>query len=220
MLSLCKYVVKQDGSKMSVETIHVGIYDTWADWEAGYAVAHLGSGDWHAVGKRYRVVTVAETDQQVTTKGGLRLTPDITIRELEPANSDMLILPGADTWLAGQNMAFVATAARFLDAGVPVAAICGATVGLARGGVLNDRDHTSNAVQILESDAYTGHARYQDERVVTDGDLITASGIAPVEFAKAIFERLAFYDRPTIDHWYALYGEHDAAGYFGLASSS
>ena len=66
----------------------------------------------------------------------------------------MLILPGADTWLAGQNIAFVSMAARFLDAGVPVAAICGATVGLARGGVLNDRNHTSNAVQILESDGY------------------------------------------------------------------
>lgn len=201
---------------MSTETIHIGIYDTWADWEAGYAIAHLGSGDWNSEGKRYRVVTVAETDQQVTTKGGLRLTPDITISELEPVDSDMLILPGADTWLTGQNMAFVAAAARFLDTGVPVAAICGATVGLAHGGLLNNRDHTSNAVQILESDAYAGHARYQDELVVADGDLITASGIAPVEFAKAIFERLAFYDRSTSDYWYALYGKHDPAGYFGL----
>ena len=201
---------------MSTETIHIGIYDTWADWEAGYAIAHLASGDWNSEGKQYRVVTVAETDQQVTTKGGLRLTPDITIRELEPTDSDMLILPGADTWLTGQNVAFVVAAARFLDAGVPVAAICGATVGLARGGVLNDRDHTSNAPQILESDAYTGLSRYQDELVVTDGDLITASGIAPVEFAKAIYEQLAFYDRSTSDNWYALYGKHDAAGYFGL----
>ncbi len=184
--------------------------------EAGYAIAHLGSGDWNFEGKRYRVIAVAETDQQVTTKGGLRLAPDITIRELEAADSDMLILPGADTWLTGQNIAFAAAAARFLDAGVPVAAICGATVGLAHGGVLNDRDHTSNAAQILESDAYTGHAHYQDELVVTDGDLITASGIAPVEFAKAIFERLGFYDRSTIDHWYALYGNQDPAGYFGL----
>ena len=201
---------------MSVETIHVGIYDTWADWEAGYAIAHLGSGDWNSEGKRYRVIAVAETDQQVTTRGGLRLAPDITIRELEAADSDMLILPGADTWLTGQNIAFAAAAARFLDAGVPVGAICGATVGLAHGGVLNDRDHTSNAAQILESDAYTGQAHYQDELVVTDGDLITASGIAPVEFAKAIFERLGFYDRLTIDHWYALYGNQDPAGYFGL----
>ena len=31
---------------MTVDTIHVAIYDTWADWEAGYALAHLGSGDW------------------------------------------------------------------------------------------------------------------------------------------------------------------------------
>lgn len=203
---------------MSIETIHVGIYDMWADWEAGYALAHLGSGDWQPDGRKYRIVSVGETRDPITTKGGMTLTPDITVEQLDPSDSAMLILPGADTWLAGRNMPFVDAASRFLEAGVPVAAICGATVGLAHGGVLNVRDHTSNAAQILESDAYTGHARYQDELVVTDGDLITASGVAPVEFAKAIFELLAFYDRSTSEHWYSLYGEHDPAGYLGLIS--
>jgi hypothetical protein len=48
MLSLWQYVVNQhEGAHtMSNDTIHVGIYDTWADWEPGYALAHLGSGDW------------------------------------------------------------------------------------------------------------------------------------------------------------------------------
>ena len=41
--------------------IHVGIYNTWADWEAGYALAHLGSGDWQSDGERYRIVLVGET---------------------------------------------------------------------------------------------------------------------------------------------------------------
>ncbi len=36
---------------MSAETIHVAIYDTWADWEAGFALAHLGSGDWQPDGR-------------------------------------------------------------------------------------------------------------------------------------------------------------------------
>lgn len=203
---------------MSTDTIHVGIYDTWADWEAGYALAHLGSGDWQPDGRKYQIVSVGEAMDPITTKGGLTLTPDITVAHLDPSDSALLILPGADTWLAGHNMSFVDAASRFLAAGVPVAAICGATVGLAHGGVLNDRDHTSNAAQILESDAYTGHARYRDELVVTDRGLITASGIAPVEFAKAIFDLLAFYDRTTSEHWYSLYGEHDPAGFFGLMS--
>jgi hypothetical protein len=86
--------------------------------------------------------------------------------------------------------------------------------------VLNELDHTSNAPQILESDAYTGHARYKNELVVTDGDLITAAGIAPVEFASAIFERLAFYNRAINDNWYLLYGQQDAAGFFGLMDAA
>ncbi len=54
---------------MTEETIHVAIYDTWADWEAGFALAHLGSGDWQPDGRSYRIVTVAESLDPVTTKG-------------------------------------------------------------------------------------------------------------------------------------------------------
>lgn len=201
---------------MTQETIHVAVYDTWADWEPGYALAHLASGDWQPDGKRYRIVTVGEILDPVTTKGGLTLTPDITISELDPGESAMLILPGADNWLAGANMAFVEAAAGFLNAGVPVAAICGATTGLARGGLLNEVDHTSNAPQVLASPEYTGHDRYRNELAVRDGNLVTASAIAPVEFARAIFDTLSFYPESIRDNWYLMYGDQDAAGFFGL----
>ena len=113
---------------MTTETIHVAIYDTWADWEAGFALAHLGSGDWQPDGRRYRIVTVAESLDPVLTKGGISLTPDLTLSDLDPGESAMLILPGADSWLTGSNMEFVEAARGFLGAGVPVAAICGATI--------------------------------------------------------------------------------------------
>ena len=57
---------------MAQETIHVAIYDTWADWEAGFAIAHLASGDWQPEGRRYRIVTVAESRKPITTKAGSR----------------------------------------------------------------------------------------------------------------------------------------------------
>lgn len=201
------------------ETIHVGVYEDWADWEAGYALAHLASGDWQAEGRRYRTVLVGETGDSITTKGGIRLTPDVTVGEVDPGESAMLILPGADSWLAGQNMEFANLAARFLAVGVPVAAICGATLGLARAGLLNDVVHTSNAPKVLACAAYTGEERFRFAPAVTDGDLITATGIAPVDFARAIFDRLGFYDEATSRNWYRLYGEHDPAGYFGLVGA-
>ena len=61
---------------MNTNTIHVAVYESWADWEAGFALAHLASGEWRADGKRYEVVTVGETDRPIRTKGGLTLHPD------------------------------------------------------------------------------------------------------------------------------------------------
>ncbi len=198
------------------KAIHVGIYDSWADWEAGYALAHLGSGDWRGDGMRYRIVLVGETMEPVVTKAGISLSPGRVLADLEPEESAMLVLPGADGWLVGGNGAFVAMAARFLEAGVPVAAICGATIGLARAGLLNGVRHTSNAPQVLECEGYSGAAGYCYEGAVTDGDLITASGIAPVDFAREIFARLGFYDPKTLANWYLMYGKQDPAGFFGL----
>jgi len=197
-------------------TVHVAIYNTWADWEAGFALAHLGSGDWSSSSVSYNIRLVGESAEPIRTKAGILLTPDMVLADLQPQDSEMLILPGADTWLTGENMAFVEAARAFLGAGVPVAAICGATIGLARGGLLNDVDHTSNAVQTLECSTYTGAARHKHDLVVTDGNLITASGIAPVEFAREIFTLLGFYDKTTVENWYLLYGEHNPAGFFGL----
>ena len=196
--------------------VHVAIYNTWADWEAGFALAHLGSGDWSSPRTSYAIRLVGESAEAITTKAGITLAPDMVVADLKPEDSDMLVLPGADTWLAGENMAFVEAARAFLEAGVPVAAICGATIGLARGGLLNDVDHTSNAVQTLECPAYTGAARHKHDLAVTDSKLITASGIAPVEFAREILALLGFYDRETAANWYLLYGKHDPAGFFGL----
>ncbi len=115
--------------------------------------------------------------------GGLRIMPDMILDDLEPADSNLLILPGADMWDAGGGAAFAAAAARFLDAGVPVAAICGATAGLARAGLLDKRRHTSAAAEYLMATGYAGGDYYVDERAVVDGDLITAGPQSPVQFA-------------------------------------
>ena len=103
--------------------------------------------------------------------------------DLAPADSNLLILPGADIWDAGRGAAFAAAAGRFLDAGVPVAAICGATAGLARAGLLDKRRHTSAAAEYLMATGYAGGDHYVDERAVVDGDLITAGPQSPVQFA-------------------------------------
>ena len=132
---------------MKTPTAHLAVYDTLADWEIGYLVVELRTGRF--TGRPWDIVTVAESLEPITTMGGVRILPDMLLADLDPESSDLLILPGADMWDAGGGEAFAAAASRFLDSGVPVAAICGATAGLARAGLLNTRRHTSAAAEYL-----------------------------------------------------------------------
>jgi putative intracellular protease/amidase len=199
---------------MEIKTVHVAVYDTLADWEVGHAVAHIrGDAYQHSPG-RHRIVTVAESLKPVTTAGGMRILPDMTLAELDPANSAMLILPGAAAWdTPGGNAAFAKAAGAFLDAGVPVAAICGATFGLAREGLLDERDHTSGAVEYLASSGYAGTAHYQQAAAVTDQNLITAGPTAPVEFAREVLSMLDVYTPEVLDAWYRLFALSDPSAF-------
>lgn len=205
---------------MNTSTVHVALYDTMSDWEIGHLTAHVNGDAWQQEPGRYKIVTVGASDAPVTTAGGLKVVPDITLAELSPADSAMLVLAGADTWITGGNEAFAEKAREFLEAGVAVAAICGATFGLAQAGLLDDCAHTSNAAEFLASSGYAGAQHYRDELVVTDDRLVTATGIAPVEFARAVFEVLDLYQPHVLKSWYKLYGRHDSAGFFELVSAA
>jgi putative intracellular protease/amidase len=107
-------------------------------------------------------------------------------------------------------------AREFLDARVPVAAICGATGGLAVEGLLDNRPHTSNAPEYLAGKGYDGAKFYTGDRATTDGDLITASAAHPPEFARDVLARLGVYEPETLESWFKLYGHGDPAGFFEL----
>lgn len=204
---------------MDASVVHVAVFDTLADWEIGYATAHIRRDSWQREPGRYSITTVGPAREPVTTMGGLRITPDITLDELRPEDSAMLILAGGDMWDGKEMAGFRAAARRFLAAAVPVAAICGATYGLALEGLLDNRAHTSNAAEYLACSGYSGHDRYVAEPAVVDGDLITASAVAPAHFAMAIFGRLGIYTPEVAASWFKLYAERDPAGYFELMSA-
>lgn len=64
--------------------------------------------------------------------------------------------------------------------------ICGATLGLARTGLLDGRAHTSNRPELLQVEGYHGSDHYVDDRVVVDGNLITAPATGYLELAREI----------------------------------
>jgi len=196
---------------MTTRTAHLAIYDGLADMEVGHLLAELHTGRF--TGVPFDVITVAEEPAPITTMGGLRLSPDIRLAELDPADSDLLVLPGSPMWDAGGGAEFAAAAGRFLDAGVPVAAMCGATAGLARAGLLDDRAHTSAAADYLAATDYAGGDRYVDQRAVVDGDLVTAGPQSPVQFARATLQSLGLASIETLDAYEGVFHRGDPDAY-------
>lgn len=202
---------------MDIQTVHLFLPPGMADWEPGYAVAGIQDPDYQLNPGRYQVRTVGPTANPVTTMGGIRILPDLALSDLRPEDSAMLILPGASSWEGGAHGDAAELAGEFLAAGVPVAAICGATAGLARKGLLDRRPHTSNDPDFLRSmPGYRGEEHYVSSPSLLAGDLITATGIAPVDFARDIFQRLELYPAPVLAAWYTLQVTGDPSAFAAL----
>lgn len=195
---------------MRTQDIHFFIFDGLSDWEAAYAIAGINNPQYQTVPNRFRVRTVASSRAVVTTAGGLRIQPDLMLDGLSETGCMMLILPGGSQWDADKNGEAVDAAKAVLAAGGAVAAICGATAGLARGGLLDGKKHTSNAREYLDATHNKGVALYQDEPAVTDGSLITASVMAPVDFAHQIFRYLELYSPEVLAAWHGLFKTGEA----------
>ena len=157
----------------TTQTIHVALYDSLADWEVGHLLAELRTGHFTGTPVRGRH---RRGDDRPDHHHGRRAhaarhhgSPSST-----RPRAALLVLPGGELYDAGGGEAFADAARRFVDAGVPVAAICGATAGLARAGLLDTRRHTSAAAEYLAYTGYAGGEHYIDERAVADGDVITA----------------------------------------------
>ena len=168
--------------------VHVLVFEGFADWEPALALAELRrSGS-------VEVVSVGFDDWPVTSMGGLRVLPDRELADVDPARVRLFILPGGALWEEERypRAELEGVLRRLAAARVPIAAICAATMALARAGLLADRAHTSNLREYLpwHVPGYAGGARYVEAPVVRDRGLITAGGYAHVEFARAILDEL------------------------------
>ncbi|RII09164.1 putative protease YdeA [Streptomyces sp. YIM 130001] len=194
------------------KTVYAAVYDAYADWETGHATAHLAGA--------YDIRTVGLTRDPVTTMGGLRITPDLALHELRPEDAELLILAGGGRWDTGDELApFARKAREFVDAGVPVGAICGATAGLAREGLLDDRKHTSAISYYLAATGYGGGESYVETDAVTDRGVVTAGPTEPVAFARELLGLLGVYEGKVLDAWYRLFHDSDPAAYEIVAAA-
>ena len=205
-----------------MKTIYFVVLNTLSDWEAGYVLAELGSGRYlKNPSRRYNVVLCGATSDPITTMGGLHMKPEIRIGEIQPDKGDLLLLPGADTWLLPEQEPVIAKVREVLESKATVGAICGATLGLANAGLLDNRPHTSNDLNVLKMFCpnYRGEGFYSNEPAVTDGNLITGSGLAPVEFAYHLFRQLDVMAPATLEAWHGLVSTRKPECFYALMES-
>lgn len=184
--------------------VHVLVFDGFADWEPAHALAELRR--W---GRR-TVRAVGFTSAPVVSMGGLRVCPDMALDEVAIDDVELLLMPGGDMWeqpSAYPRETLERLITRLVEIERPVAAICAATLALGRAGVLNDRRHTSNERGYLPAHApdYVGAAHYVEAPAVRDRHVITASGLAPVDFAREIFAELAIFSAHEEALWYTMF---------------
>lgn len=178
-----------------------------SDWEYGYLIAELNTGRYFKKDLApFKVVTVGANEEIITTMGGLRIKPDISIDECTLEGKELLLLPGGTTWGEAIHQSILKKVGEALNLGSIVAAICGATEGLANSGYLDARKHTSNSLEYIQMvcSNYKGEKFYERELVVSAANLITASGVAPLEFAMEVLKKLDVFDTDTLHAWYNL----------------
>ncbi len=177
------------------------VFDGLADWETPYALRAI------TMSERFEVVTVGFSDQPITTIGGLKLLPEITINEVSPANAGIFTLPGGDMWEQHSHEKLIDLLHRFHGENVPIAAICGATLEVARAGLTHDVRHTSNSKEYLKAmiPDYRDDEFYVDELAVTGGHLITASGLGSIEFGREVIKLLGLFSEAETQEWFEMF---------------
>lgn len=202
--------------------VYIYVLNTLADWEISYLTAELNSGRYlDKTRPPIELIKIGNTTEPIKTMGGIIITPDESIVNIKFKEDDLLILPGADTWMQEENKKIIDIVSSIIDKKVIIAAICGATVALANEGLLNNRNHTSNDIEVLKlfCSEYGGENFYLNQPAVTDDNLITASGIAPLEFSYEVLKRINVMKVETVEAWYQLYKTKESKYFYALMES-
>ncbi|MFD3203276.1 type 1 glutamine amidotransferase family protein [Bacillus sp. LR_5] len=207
---------------MQTRKVYLYVFHTMSDWEYGYLIAELNSGRYFKQdAASLKVVTVGVNKEMITTLGGLSIKPDISLDECTLESQDLIILPGGNTWGEDIHQPILKKVGDALKLGTTIAAICGATLGLANEGYLNSRKHTSNDLDYMNMVCpnYKGETLYEKGPAVSEENLVTASGIAPLEFAVEVLKKLDVFAPDTLRSWYKLYKTQKPEYFFELMNT-
>ena len=181
--------------------IFIFLFEGFSDWEISYLTPEINKN------KAFDLIYFSKDGKAVVSMGGLCIQPNISLVDINIDDIHMLILPGGDCWVNEGNKEIDRLVQQLFTQCKTIAAICGATIYLAKQGLLDQLKHTSNDLFYLKEYApqYTGERDYIDALAVRDNNIITAKGIAPIEFAREIFEQLELQSENDLEKWFQLF---------------
>jgi len=183
------------------KTVLLVLTEMWADWEAAYAIYGINFKE------HFQVKTISADAKSKASMGGLRAEIDCTFGGYQDfENTAMIILPGGLAWKEGGHDGVVDFLRKARACGVPVAAICGATIFLGKHGFLDGIRHTGDDLELFTNEAgYNGREKYVKAQIAVDGGFITANETAALEFACEIWRALGVFTEEEIDWWYDMF---------------
>jgi putative intracellular protease/amidase len=180
---------------------YVFVFDGLADWEPALALCEIRKSG------KYEVLAVGHSRKTVITMGGLKVQPDISIDEIEPHETAIFLVPGGERWEKAADPKVEDALIRLHEEKVLIGAICAATLEIARAGLTRGLRHTSNAKSFLKDmvPEYKDDRNYVEELAVTNQNIITASGLGSVEFAREIIRELKIYSDADTRMWFEMF---------------
>ncbi|MFK8033786.1 MAG: DJ-1/PfpI family protein [Hyphomicrobiales bacterium] len=178
----------------------------YADWECSFL---------NGIGNAYYGIetrNVSPNGKPIVSQGGLQTIPDDTLASVKPKVFDVFVICGGNIWETENAPEIQHLAEDFLGARKHVAAICGGTLALADAGILNDKNHTSNAPEFLSNGSknYSGQSHYINKvTAVEDQRVITAPGHAPAHFSAAVFKVVGINEDRISEFLAMLSAEHN-----------
>ncbi len=169
------------------KTIGLLFIEGYADWEYGLLAA--SAVEWFGL----KAVSVSPHASPLTSIGGLRLMAERTAEPQANGDLDAIAVIGSDGWASKDAPDVSPLLLAVAQRGGVVGGICAGTLALARAGLFEGVDHTSNGRDWILSHepAYVGAGGYRDvPHAVADGRIVSAPGSAPGTFAVAFLEAL------------------------------
>lgn len=168
--------------------ILVFIFDGMADYEITF-INHLLCTD-----AKKEIITISYEDKIIKGKSGLLYKPEKLINNIIGEDVEGLIIPGG--WFNKFHSNLIELINKLNSEGKLLAGICGTgTMALAKAGVLNNVKYTTPIKEWTEEHVYKygeedpfPREMYTEQRVVRDSNIITAQGVAFIDFAVEICE--------------------------------